>query len=89
MSGAASEPSLIYLLACVAGVRKERGRGRGRELDHETTRSRALKFPLPPSPSPFNACHAGYLFADIVVSCSIPCPLSLPMQNALKQVGSP
>ena len=43
MSGAASEPSLIYLLACVAGVRKERGR----ELDHETTRSRALKFPLP------------------------------------------
>ena len=48
MSGAASEPSLIYLLACVAGVRKERGRGRGRKLDHETTRSRALKFPLPP-----------------------------------------
>ena len=46
MSGAASEPSLIYLLACVAGVRKERGRGR--KLDHETTRSRALKFPLPP-----------------------------------------
>ena len=45
MSGAASEPSLIYLLACVAGVRKERGRGR--KLDHETTRSRALKFPLP------------------------------------------
>ena len=74
MSGAASEPSLIYLLACMAGVRKERGRGRGRKLDHETTRSRALKFPLPPSPSPFNACHAGYLFVDIVVSCSIPCP---------------
>ena len=48
MSGAASEPSLIYLLACMAGVRKERGRGRGRKLDHETTRSRALKFPLPP-----------------------------------------
>ena len=50
MSGAASEPSLIYLLACIAGVRKERerGRGRGRKLDHETTRSRALKFPLPP-----------------------------------------
>ena len=49
MSGAASEPSLIYLLACVAGVRKERGkgRGRGRKLDHETTGSRALKFPLP------------------------------------------
>ena len=87
MSGAASEPSLIYLLACMAGVRKERGRGR--KLDHETTRSCALKFPLPPSPSPFNACHAGYLFADIVVSCSIPCPLPLPMQNALKQVGSP
>ena len=50
MSGAASEPSLIYLLACMAGVRKERGRGRGRKLDHETTRSRALKFPLPPPP---------------------------------------
>ena len=46
MSGAASEPNLIYLLACVAGVRKERGRGR--KLDHETTRSCALKFPLPP-----------------------------------------
>ena len=43
MSGAASEPSLIYLLACVAGVRKERGiKGKGKEIrsrDHALLRA--------------------------------------------------
>ena len=36
MSGAASEPSLVYLLACVTGVRKGKGI---KERDHGLSRA--------------------------------------------------
>ena len=40
-------------VACVAGVKRERGRG---NVGAAYTR------PSSPFPSPFNTCHAGYLF---------------------------
>ena len=40
-------------VACVAGVKRERGRG---NVGAPYTRAQTS-----PSPSPFNTCHAGYL----------------------------
>ena len=55
------------IVACVAGVRNERGRELGRETTREGGAPHALsRDQIPPSPSSFNACLAGY--NDMLVS---------------------